>query len=320
MILKIPFGFVHRTIDALILVELSLLFADFIIWAFRKASGRILILVTEILLLFIFNLLLSVLVARAYEEINSSEDDIFWRVLFPFAQVIDVSSLMYLIISYSINYKKEKEARIEAERREQDIKTSCIIDRLDNLMLQSDHHFVFNSLSTLVSLIRQNPIQAEELAKRFTMMFRYLLSSNSKRFVPITAELEFIKDYMEVLRIRHPEIEVKIHDGKLTDREFYVLPAAIQMLINNAVKHNAHCLERKLKITITAENDWVIVKNNILPLFSKYESTGIGLKNLSERYILLLHKNIRIDRTSETFTVYLPIAYMEDIIDEYIDN
>lgn len=151
-------------------------------------------------------------------------------------------------------------------------------------------------------------------------MFRYLLGSNLKRFVPITAELEFIKDYMEVLRIRHPEIEVKIHDGKLTDREFYVLPAAIQMLINNAVKHNAHCLERKLKITITAENDWVIVKNNILPLFSKYESTGIGLKNLSERYILLLHKNIRIDRTSETFTVYLPIAYMEDIIDEYIDN
>ena len=100
----------------------------------------------------------------------------------------------------------------------------------------------------------------------------------------------------------------------------YILPASLVMLVSNAIKHNSHSRKSNLRIDISSDSEWFTVTNNLVAIKNNEPSSGIGLKNLGERYRILTGKDIIVKNDGKTFTVCLPIIYMEDISNECIDN
>ena len=185
------------------------------------------------------------------------------------------------------------------------------------LKLQLDPHFVFNSLSTLTELISEDPDLAETFTLKFSTIYRYIVNQLNKETVSIAEEIRVIREYCDLLDIRHPhhfvfQIEEELqHDGNL------ILPMAIQILVENAVKHNAHSSRQPLHVSIYREGDYIVVRNHRIPLKGTLPSTTkVGLKNLDERYGLYgLHPitNIRLE-DGDVFEAFLQASPKAPVI------
>lgn len=175
------------------------------------------------------------------------------------------------------------------------------------LKLQLDPHFVFNSLSTLTELISDDPELAEDFTLKFSAIYRYIVNQLNKDIVSVAEEIRFIHDYCDLLEIRHPHhYLIDIAEALNLDNSL-ILPMSIQILVENAVKHNSHSARRPLQISIYREGDYVVVRNQRIPLVGKSPATNkIGLKNLRERYGLLGLQPIVKDE-EEAFEVKIPI-------------
>lgn len=199
--------------------------------------------------------------------------------------------------------------------KEREIDTK-IVDQLDKerslaelqaLTNEMDPHFIFNSLNTLNHLIISQPEQAHLFNNRLAQVYKYFLINRNRELIPLKEELEFIESYFYLLRIRYDD---KLHLSKsLTERNGTVMipPCSLQILVENAIKHNEFTEEKPLRINIYINDHYLKVSNNIKPKPYAVNSTGIGLKNLSSRYKLLFHKDITIETTRESFIVKLPL-------------
>lgn len=242
-------------------------------------------------------LVANILIAIGFEsivnEIYEGTEEIFWNRLYVFTTCATLLTIVYLCLYYSRIVIKQGSRNVEMQK--------------ELLKLQLDPHFVFNSLSTLTELISEDPELAETFTLKFSTIYRYIVNQLNKESVSIAEEIHFIREYCDLLDIRHPrhyafEIDEGLrHDGNL------ILPMSIQILVENAVKHNAHSARKPLHILIYKEGDYVVVSNKRIPLVGKSPvTTKIGLKNLDERYGLLgLHP--LISETEEEFKVKLPI-------------
>jgi two-component system, LytTR family, sensor kinase len=195
----------------------------------------------------------------------------------------------------------------DALQREQRLKEENLIFQNETLKNQVNPHFLFNSLNTLSSLISTQPEIADDFIKRFSSIYRYILENLSRDRVPLGVELSFIKDFFFLHQIRDKEkIELEI-DVKESDK-FEILPVSLQILVENAIKHNKATREEPLKISIFIEDHQIVVKNNLQKMASQIKSTGIGLKNLGERVKLISGKNLVIEETSSDFIVKVPLV------------
>ena len=134
-----------------------------------------------------------------------------------------------------------------------------------------------------------------------------MIKSEDEEVVPLRDELSFVGQYVDLLRIRFPEgfnIEMDIPEEMMGS---FVLPCSIQLLIENATKHNAVNTEKPLTIKVATDNNHIRVTNNINPKVGRVESTGLGLKYLRQQYLDICGKNILIEHTDETFSVTLPL-------------
>lgn len=200
-----------------------------------------------------------------------------------------------------------------SKERELDTK---IVDQLDKELSQAelqaltnemDPHFLFNSLNTLNHLIINEPQQAYLFNNRLAQVYKYFLLNKNKELISLREELDFIESYFYLLQIRHDN---KLQLQTLVDeKETAVMlpPCSIQMLVENAIKHNEFTEEKPLLIKVSVNDHYVQVSNNIKPKLYAVNSTGIGLKNLSSRYKLLFRKDITIATTHENFIVKLPL-------------
>jgi len=137
-------------------------------------------------------------------------------------------------------------------------------------------------------------------------IYRYILENNSKDRVPLKAELSFITDYFYLHRIRDDgkiELEIKA-DGP---DYFEIIPVSLQVLVENAIKHNKATREDPLRITIFIEGQQIIVKNNLQKMASGIRSTGIGLKNLTQRVKLISGRDLVIEESNAFFMVKVPL-------------
>ncbi len=189
------------------------------------------------------------------------------------------------------------------------------IDRLKEAKLKSDYnslqdqlnpHFLFNNLSVLKSMIIYDPKSAVTFTQNFTDVYRYVLQSAQKTTIALTDELEFIKAYLAVHKERlGDKLEVAFDiDPESLDK--HLPPLSLQLLVENAIKHNAATQKNPLMIEVTSTNNEIIVRNNIL-LKKTSDSTGKGLTNLVLRFEMLTEEKPKIVSDDEYFTVSLPL-------------
>jgi hypothetical protein len=191
-------------------------------------------------------------------------------------------------------------------RREQKFREEKLIFQNETLKSQVNPHFLFNSLNTVSSLIQTNPDKAEQFINNLSSVYRYILENGQKDKVPIQSELDLTNKYFDLHRVRDEEkITLSID---YTDADSYqILPVSLQILIENAIKHNIATREDPLKISICFEGQYIVVKNNLQVKATQLKSTGIGLKNLAERVRLISGKDLIIEEDDNSFIVKIPL-------------
>lgn len=179
-------------------------------------------------------------------------------------------------------------------------------NRYTALKNQTDPHFLFNCLNTLNGLIGRDDRRAQEYVQELAMVFRHTM--RDKVVVRLSEELEFVKSYLYLMCIRYFDgLKVVWHiDDKYLD--YYVIPSGLQILVENAIKHNIASAKIPLTISISTKEDKIVVENNLqLREQSTSSSTGVGLDNLMEQYRLVFGKDIDIISKNGQFSVSLPL-------------
>jgi len=209
--------------------------------------------------------------------------------------------------SFLSRYKKqfarsqEKEALIGQTVQQQKQK------ELEVLKQQIDPHFIFNSFNTLAYLIDEDSGKAREFSNRLAKVYRYLIFNSSKNLVSLSDELGFAKDYAYLQQIRHSdEVQFSFTGFANTDRAFTV-PVSIQLLLENAIKHNSFSETSPLIVTVSYGQNFVSVENPITPDVKKSPSSKIGLSNLRDRCSLIIGKEPVVEKTNEYFRVLIPV-------------
>ncbi|WP_035567857.1 sensor histidine kinase [Hymenobacter sp. IS2118] len=181
---------------------------------------------------------------------------------------------------------------------------------LRNLKAQIDPHFLFNNLNVLRGLIQQDPAEANEYLGRFANLYRFLIRHKDDDFVPLADELRFVDEYVYLLRHRFGtayDFQTELADN-LAVEYLLVVPGTVQLLVENAIKHNAGDEDAPLLITIRATATELTVTHPRRPKRTAIDSLGTGLANLRERYRLLVGQEIRVSDTAATFAVAVPLV------------
>ncbi len=195
----------------------------------------------------------------------------------------------------------------EALKRVQKLKQEKLIFQYETLKSQVNPHFLFNSLNSLSSLVRNDADLSEKFIQKLSSIYRNILENSEKEFVPLSSEMELVKDFFYLQKMRDEEkIELKIEFDESTKAQ--VLPVSLQLLIENAIKHNSATRNQPLEIIIHFEGiDKIVVRNNLQKKTQMNDSSKIGLKNLNERSKLILNREIEIKETEDEFVVKMPV-------------
>lgn len=192
-------------------------------------------------------------------------------------------------------------------RKNQELQEANSKMQYQQLKSQINPHFLFNSLNVLVSLINKDSERATDYTKKLSEVYRYVLTHDLQDTVSVGDELEFIRNYIEILQIRFGDGLKFVSDIKEADTHRIIPPMSLQVLVENAVKHNAVTQSNPLTIHLSSGNECLIVSNNIIPRFKVEESMRIGLENLKEKYHIISGKIVVVEQNEKEFTVKLPL-------------
>ncbi len=203
-------------------------------------------------------------------------------------------------------------------REEEQAKQVLVQAELDALRNQAQPHFLFNSLNTLRDIIDYNTKEdAREFVDKLSNVYRFILESGNVHLTPLRNELKFAKSYIHIQSERFGDnlhVKWRIPDAVL---DKMVVPMSIQLLLENAIKHNVISKARPLAINVTYEHDLLTIENNIQPKTTTLPSTKLGLKNIEKRYSLISNKAIYIKQDEGKFIVSLPILKPSDQKENY---
>lgn len=217
-----------------------------------------------------------------------------------------LGAILYIAIIQSLRSAKDREKfRVENIS----LQSENLKAQLNQLRQQVNPHFLFNSLSTLRSMVRANDPQSEEYILKLSDVYRQILQKRESAVVTLDEELEFLKAYIYLLKLRHENgltVEITINNESLS----YCLPAfSLQLLLENCIKHNVVSEAHPLNIRIFQPDESVIVvANNYQPKNTSDESFGLGTENLKTRYELLgIAGGIRIEQTGTYYRTTLKL-------------
>ncbi len=199
-----------------------------------------------------------------------------------------------------------RQAAINLEK----LKSEQLASQYETLKSQVNPHFLFNSLNVLTSLVHQQPDTAVKFIKKLSEVYRFVLDSRKQEVVDLQTELKFVKDYMYLQKIRFGEnLNCKM-DVPAELMSKMVPPLSIQMLVENAIKHNEVSEEFPLSIQISASGEEIVVSNSVRPKSNKEPSSGYGLDNIKDRYEFLSGRKVAIAAGKDKFEVRLPLLTM----------
>ena len=200
-------------------------------------------------------------------------------------------------------YNRYQQNRI----KEQKVIAGTASAKFDALKNQLDPHFLFNSLNVLTSLIEENPDNAQKFTTSLSKVYRYVLEQKNKELVTVDEELQFAKTYMSLLKMRFEDSIVFTMPEKALNPESKVVPLSLQLLLENAVKHNTVTSSKPLHIKIYEDQNNLVVENNLQPKQIVKKSSGVGLSNIMQRYDLLTNRKININKQANRFAVAIPM-------------
>lgn len=217
------------------------------------------------------------------------------------------SLVIAIVISgmfYGFYYYKNRQ---EAKVKQQKIIARSATARFDALKNQLDPHFLFNSLNVLTSLIDEDPYQAQRFTTSLSKVYRYVLEQKNKELVPVEEEYAFARTYVRLLKMRFEDSIIFEIPEESSMPEAMIVPLSLQLLLENAVKHNVVTSSRPLKITVKESDGHILVTNNLQEKAVVKKSSGVGLNNIRQRYALLSDREVRIRKTEDQFSVALPM-------------
>jgi len=185
--------------------------------------------------------------------------------------------------------------------------------KFDALKNQLDPHFLFNSLNVLSALIDEDTEKAQDFTIGLSKVYRYVLDQKNKDLVSLEGEIKFAETYLNLLKMRFEDsLEVEINPNTKT-KDAKIIPLSLQLLLENAVKHNKVSEQHPLKIKIFSKDDYLVVQNNLQPKIDtrKAARNGIGLENIQSRYELFTDKTCEIVKNDTTFSVKLPLLQLK---------
>ncbi len=218
--------------------------------------------------------------------------------------LVAVITIFFLFLFFIIDRKKNKlERKIVIESTKAETATA----QFETLKNQLDPHFLFNSLNVLTGLIEENPDNAIDFTTSLSKIYRYVLEQKDKEVVSIQEEINFAKTYVNLLKLRFENsIDFEIEQTTFSETEF-IVPLSLQILLENTIKHNIVSDQKPLKIKIYKKDNYLIIENSFQPKETIKDSTGIGLKNIINRYQLISNREVNIEKNEQMFRVELPI-------------
>ncbi|MGL5317181.1 MAG: sensor histidine kinase [Bacteroidales bacterium] len=172
---------------------------------------------------------------------------------------------------------------------------------------QLNPHFLFNSLNVLDYLVHTDADRASTFIKKLASIYRYLLNNEEEEIVLLENELKFAQAYFDLMKERFDkglQIQLDIHKSYY---DYYIIPCGLQILIENATKHNIVSAESPLRIDVRAEDEMIIVRNNLQPKLTRSPSMGMGLKNIEGQYQSMFGRTVSIHKTTDFFEVRIPL-------------
>jgi len=215
------------------------------------------------------------------------------------------------VITYEGIYSLQKWKQTNLEKEA--LRKTNLQSQLNSLKSQINPHFLFNSLNSLSALITENPAQAELFVDEISSVYRYLLRNNEDKLTPLSEEMNFIESYVHLLRTRYGSgLRVQTNVDRLHE-DYLLPPLTLQILVENAVKHNMILAESPLQIDIYIENEELIVQNNLQRKTTKIDSNQIGLANILAKYTLLGNYQVLVQDDEDYFTVRLPLLRAQQL-------
>ena len=215
-----------------------------------------------------------------------------------------VAQITIYCLVYMVNHAVTAQNKMLKERG----KANEAQYRYQILKRQVNPHFLFNSLNALDCLVcEEKTEQASTYIHKLAGIYRYMIKSEDEQLVPLEDELMFVEKYVDLMKVRFPEglrVEIDIPSGLMSR---YILPCSIQLLIENAAKHNVISAANPLVVSICSDGESISVTNNIIPKVTQVSSTGLGQKYIRQQYQNLCGKEIAISLNAEEYKVVLPL-------------
>lgn len=279
---------------------------------FIAIGGTVVITAVCLVLLRVISVVL--IEGESFQTFLSNEAFRYYYLSFIISAV--VAFLFYVVLYYKL--------RQEHKVKEQRLIAGTASAKFDALKNQLDPHFLFNSLNVLTSLIEENPVAATKFTTSLSKVYRYVLEQKSKELVTVEEELKFAKLYMTLIKMRFEDSIVFTLPQHLNDPDAKVVPLSLQLVLENAVKHNQVTPAKKLHIQIIEDQGVLKVINNVQPKQVVKESSGVGLRNIKQRYGLLTNRPVVIEKDAAQFVIGLPLLTKETMTmktsDSYISE
>ena len=253
--------------------------------------------ITLITIFFIRAFIEIVLEGESWTEFIDTERPEFY---FSALLITLVISLFFHAVYY---YRELQKTRV----KEQKVIAGAASAKFDALKNQLDPHFLFNSLNVLTSLIEENPDNAQRFTTSLSKVYRYVLEQKNKELVTVDEELNFARVYMSLLKMRFEDSIIFEIPDKASNPESKVVPLSLQLLLENAVKHNMVTSNKPLHIKIYEDGNHLVVMNNLQPKQIVKKSSGVGLENIKQRYNLLSERKVYINQRDKDFAVAIPM-------------
>lgn len=238
-------------------------------------------------------------VINEFYPVDSFEEDMRLSIFFSLMITFFITSL-YEGYFFFMNWK---ETRVLSEK----LAKENIQSQYETLKSQINPHFLFNNLNTLSALIEENPKLAVEYVQKTADYYRSILNLKDKEVITLGEELDLINTFFNLQHNRYGDNLKLIVDIDSTLYSTYVAPLSLQMLFENAIKHNIISKDKSLTVSVTSTTDYISVSNNLQKRDVDQESNGFGLKNITDRYSYLSTRKVEISENDSYFTVSIPI-------------
>ena len=247
----------------------------------------------------IYTVVTTLLLVRLAEWIFEAGFGNITNVLYSTVIVTGVITLFMTSRSFLFSWKQ---TAIDAER----LQRENLSARYENLKSQVNPHFLFNSLNALTNLVYEDQDKAVKFIKQLSDVYRYVLDTRDREVVPLEVELKFLESYVYLQQIRFGDkLKIELH---LNGTRSLVAPLSLQMLIENAIKHNVVSEKDPLHVKVYADYQYLSVENNLQKKMMMDEnSSGLGLENIRRRYEFLVNKKVLIEESATKFIVRLPV-------------